>query len=83
MFDSNFQFEEKTYRIPKMTRIEDVFEYIDTIPNYDSGKIFGLNPLANDRFIRRNHNKSNRIKYLFFFNLDIKKIQRKKFLIQY
>jgi hypothetical protein len=51
MFDSNFQFEEKTYRIPKMTRIDDVFDYIDTIPNYDSGKVFGLNPLANDRFV--------------------------------
>jgi hypothetical protein len=52
MFDPNFQFEDKTYRIPKMTRIEDVFEYIDTIPNYDSGKVFGLSPLANDRFVR-------------------------------
>ncbi|CAF3405686.1 unnamed protein product [Rotaria sp. Silwood1] len=50
MFDPNFQFEEKTYRIPKMTRIEDVFDYIDTIPNYDSGKVFGLNSLANDRY---------------------------------
>ena len=51
MFDPNFQFEDKTYRIPKMTRIEDVFDYIDTIPNYDSGKVFGLSPLANDRFV--------------------------------
>ncbi|CAF0880138.1 unnamed protein product [Rotaria sordida] len=50
MFDPNFQFEEKTYRIPKMTRIEDVFDYIETIPNYDSGKVFGLSPLANDRY---------------------------------
>ena len=51
MFDPSFQFEDKIYRIPKITRIEDVFEYIDTIPNYDSGKVFGLNPLANDRFV--------------------------------
>ncbi|CAF3537957.1 unnamed protein product [Rotaria sordida] len=50
IFDPNFQFEEKIYRIPKMTRIEDVFDYIDALPNYDSGKIFGLNPLANDRY---------------------------------
>jgi dynein heavy chain len=50
MFDPGFQFEEKTYRIPKMTRIEDVFDFIDTIPNYDSGKVFGLSPLANDRY---------------------------------
>ena len=49
MFDPNFQFEDKTYRIPKMTRIEDVFDYIETIPTYDSGKVFGLSPLANDR----------------------------------
>jgi dynein heavy chain, axonemal len=49
MFDPNFQFEDKIYRIPKMTRIEDVLEYIDTMPNYDSGKVFGLSPLANDR----------------------------------
>ena len=54
MFDPNFQFEEKIYRIPKMTRIEDVFDYIDTIPNYDSGKVFGLTPLANDRFVKNN-----------------------------
>ena len=51
MFVPNFQFEEKTYRIPKMTRIDDVFDYIETIPNYDSGKVFGLSPLANDRFV--------------------------------
>ncbi|UJR23298.1 hypothetical protein I4U23_026313 [Adineta vaga] len=50
MFDPNFQFEEKTYRIPKITHIDDVFSYIDTIPNYDSGKVFGLSPLANDRY---------------------------------
>ncbi|CAF4112437.1 unnamed protein product [Rotaria socialis] len=49
-FDANFQFEDKTYRIPKMARIEDVFDYIETIPNYDSGKVFGLSPLANDRY---------------------------------
>ena len=35
-----------------MTRIEDVFDYIDTIPNYDSGKVFGLSPLANDQVCR-------------------------------
>jgi hypothetical protein len=35
-----------------MTRIEDVLDYIDTIPNYDSGKVFGLSPLSNDRFVR-------------------------------
>ena len=49
MFDPNFHFEDKIYRIPKMTRIDDVFDYIETIPNYDSGKVFGLSPLANDR----------------------------------
>ena len=52
MFDPSFQFEDKIYRIPRMTRIDDVFEYIDTIPNYDSGKVFGLSPLANDRFVQ-------------------------------
>jgi hypothetical protein len=52
MFDPGFQFEDKTYRIPRMTRIEDVFDYIDTIPNYDSGKVFGLSPLANDRCVK-------------------------------
>ena len=51
MFDQTFHFEDKTYRIPKMTRIEDAFDYIDTLPNYDSGKVFGLSPLANDRFV--------------------------------
>ena len=51
MFDPNFQFEDKAYRIPTMARIEDVFDYIDTIPNYDSGKVFGLSPLANDRYV--------------------------------
>ena len=51
MFDPNFQFEDKAYRIPKMDCIEDVFDYIDTIPNYDSGKVFGLSPLANDRYV--------------------------------
>ncbi|CAF3729197.1 unnamed protein product [Adineta steineri] len=50
MFDPNFQFEEKTYRIPKITHMDDIFNYIDTIPNYDSGKVFGLSPLANDRY---------------------------------
>ena len=50
MFDPHFQFEEKIYRIPKMMRIDDVFDYIDTMPSYDSGKVFGLSPLANDRF---------------------------------
>ncbi|CAF0837526.1 unnamed protein product [Adineta steineri] len=50
MFEPSFYFEDKTYRIPRMTRIEDVFDYIDTIPNYDSGKVFGLSPLANDRY---------------------------------
>jgi len=52
MFDPSFQFEDKTYRIPKMTRIDDVLDYIETMPNYDSGKVFGLSPLANDRFVR-------------------------------
>lgn len=51
MFDPNFYFEEKTYRIPKMNRMEDILEYVDTIPNYDSGKVFGLSPLANDRLV--------------------------------
>jgi dynein heavy chain len=51
MFEPTFYFEDKTYRIPRMSRIEDVFDYIDTIPNYDSGKVFGLSPLANDRFV--------------------------------
>ncbi|CAF5033551.1 unnamed protein product, partial [Rotaria socialis] len=48
MFDANFQFEEKAYHIPKITRMDDIFDYIDTMPNYDSGKVFGLSPLAND-----------------------------------
>ncbi|CAF4402891.1 unnamed protein product [Rotaria socialis] len=50
MFDANFQFEEKAYHIPKITRMDDIFDYIDTMPNYDSGKVFGLSPLANDRY---------------------------------
>ena len=75
MFDPNFQFEDKTYRIPKMTRIDDVFDYIETIPNYDSGKVFGLSPLANDRFVflslvSHRHRMSR---------LDIKKIRQEKF----
>lgn len=51
MFEPSFHFEDKIYRIPKMNRIDDVFDYIETIPNYDSGKVFGLSPLANDRFV--------------------------------
>ena len=49
MFDSSFHFEDKNYRIPRMGRLDDAFEYIETLPSYDSGKVFGLNPLANDR----------------------------------
>jgi dynein heavy chain len=78
MFDPSFQFEDKTYRIPKMTRLDDVFDYVETMPNYDSGKVFGLSPLANDRFV----GKKISFKYKRFSNLDIKKIQLEKFLIQ-
>ena len=30
MFEPTFQFEDKTYRIPKMTRIDDILEYIQS-----------------------------------------------------
>ena len=73
MFDPNFQFEDKTYRIPKMTRIEDVFDYIDTIPNYDSGKVFGLSPLANDRFVFKKRKDSNLIFLLNRYQEDMTK----------
>ena len=51
MFDPNFHFEDKTYYIPKISHIEDIVDYVDTMPHYDSAKVFGLNPLANDRFV--------------------------------
>jgi hypothetical protein len=78
MFDPNFYFEDKTYRIPKMTRIEDVFDFIDTIPNYDSGKVFGLSPLANDRF----EQERNDLSWKTFSRLDIKKIRLRRCLIR-
>ncbi|CAF3361178.1 unnamed protein product [Rotaria socialis] len=45
-----FEFEDKPSRISGMTRIEDVFDYIDTVPNDDSEKAFRLSRLANDGY---------------------------------
>ncbi|CAF0729412.1 unnamed protein product, partial [Didymodactylos carnosus] len=50
MFEPGFYFEDQKYRIPKMATIQDVFEYINDLPAYDSGKVFGLNPLADARY---------------------------------
>ncbi|CAF0723345.1 unnamed protein product [Didymodactylos carnosus] len=50
MFESNFHFEDPKYRIPKMATMQDVFDYINELPAYDSGKVFGLSPLADARY---------------------------------
>jgi hypothetical protein len=49
MFEANFEFEDKAYRIPKMSNLEEVLDYVDALPSYEGGKVFGLSALAKDR----------------------------------